>query len=105
MHAGLRPKLPYHAPTQPVRTHTRARYDADAGGGDVESRYAGAYEERVNPFREFIAGEKQARRRQLSAPDRIVFELGQVVSSSRCALLRTGLEDGRRGPHLNASCL
>lgn len=58
---------------------------ADAGGGDVERQYAGEYEERVNPFREFIAGERSLRRRQLSAPDRIMYELGQVVSSSRCA--------------------
>jgi len=50
----------------------------------VESRYARAYEERVDPFRDFIAGERAARRRALSAPDRIMFELGQVVSSSRC---------------------
>ncbi|KAK9826852.1 hypothetical protein WJX81_008080 [Elliptochloris bilobata] len=57
----------------------------DAGGGDVESRYAGAYEERVNPFRDFLAGERAARRRQLNALDRIVFELGQLVSSSRWA--------------------
>ena len=58
---------------------------ADAGGSDVERQYAGEYEERVNPFREFIAGERSLRRRQLSAPDRIMYELGQVVSSSRCA--------------------
>ena len=88
-----------------MRSHTHIQCEADASGGDVESRYAGAYEERVNPFREFIAGEKQARRRQLSAPDRIMFELGQVVSSSRCALLRTGLGDGRIVLHPNASCL
>ena len=51
----------------------------------MERQYAGEYEERVNPFREFIAGERSLRRRQLSAPDRIMYELGQVVSSSRCA--------------------
>lgn len=67
-----------------VGSPPRRRGAADAGGGDVESRYAGAYEERVDPFREFIAGERSLRRRQLSAPDRIMFELKQVVSSSRC---------------------
>ena len=60
-------------------------HGAGAGGGDVESQYAGEYEDRVNPFREFIAGERSLRRRQLSAPDRIMYELGHVVSSSRCA--------------------
>jgi hypothetical protein len=77
-----RVRKPY---TNPIPA-PRARGAAGAGaGGDVESRYARAYEERGDPFRDFIAGERAARRRALSAPDRIMFELGQVVSSSRCA--------------------
>ena len=56
---------------------------AEAGPGDVESRYTKEYEEQLNPFTDFQDKERSARRRQLSPADRLLYEVGQMVSGSR----------------------
>lgn len=56
---------------------------AEVGPGDVESRYTKEYEEQLNPFTDFQDKERSARRRQLSPTDRLLYEVGQMVSGSR----------------------
>ncbi|CAL8464232.1 g3767 [Coccomyxa elongata] len=59
----------------------------EVGPGDVESRYTWEYEEALNPFTDFRDKERTARRRQLSPVDRVLFEIGQIVSGSKGARL------------------
>ncbi|BDA49351.1 Protein CASP [Coccomyxa sp. Obi] len=59
----------------------------DVGPGDVESRYTREYEEALNPFTDFRDRERSARKRQLSPVDRVLFEIGQIVSGSKGARL------------------
>ena len=49
----------------------------------MESRYTKEYEEQLNPFTDFQDKERSARRRQLSPADRLLYEVGQMVSGSR----------------------
>ena len=49
----------------------------------MESRYTREYEEAVNPFTDFRDKERSARKRQLSPVDRVLFEIGQIVSGSK----------------------
>ena len=49
----------------------------------MESRYSKEYEEQLNPFTDFQDKERSARRRQLSPADRLLYEVGQMVSGSR----------------------
>ncbi|CAL5227002.1 g9892 [Coccomyxa viridis] len=65
---------------QGYRAQTRGR---EVGPGDVESRYTKEYEEQLNPFTDFQDKERSARRRQLSPTDRLLYEVGQMVSGSR----------------------
>ncbi|KAK9917963.1 hypothetical protein WJX75_000085 [Coccomyxa subellipsoidea] len=59
----------------------------DVGAGDVESRYTKEYEEALNPFTDFRDRERSARKRQLSPVDRMLYEIGQIVSGSKGARL------------------
>ena len=45
------------------------------------------YEEQLNPFTDFQDKERSARRRQLSPADRLLYEVGQMVSGSRFVAL------------------
>lgn len=57
----------------------------------MESRYTKEYEEQLNPFTAFQDKERSARRRQLSPTDRLLYEVGQMVTGSRyvvCSPLR-----------------
>ena len=56
---------------------------AEVGPGDVENRYTKEYEEQLNPFNDFQDKERSARRRQLSRTDRLLYEVGQMVTGSR----------------------
>lgn len=51
----------------------------------MESRYTKEYEEQLNPFTDFRDKERSARRRQLSPTDRVLYELGHMVTGSRSA--------------------
>jgi hypothetical protein len=62
---------------------TRMLLCADVGAGDVESRYTKEYEEALNPFTDFRDRERSARKRQLSPVDRMLYEIGQIVSGSK----------------------
>lgn len=62
---------------------TRMLLCADVGAGDMESRYTKEYEEALNPFTDFRDRERSARKRQLSPVDRVLYEIGQIVSGSK----------------------
>lgn len=49
----------------------------------MENRYTKVYEEQLNPFNDFQDKERSARRRQLSPTDRLLYEVGQMVTGSR----------------------
>ena len=51
--------------------------------GEVEHKYKSAYEENMNPFSDWKQREKASRKKQLSLPERVLYEGGQVISSSQ----------------------
>ncbi len=51
----------------------------------MEGRYQKAYEERINPFGDFRDKEKAARKQKMNVADRVIYEFGQIISSSQCA--------------------
>ncbi len=69
---------------------------AEVGPGDVESRYTKEYEEQLNPFTDFRDKERSARRRQLSPTDRVLYEVGQMITGSRSAQPAAAVNLGRR---------
>ena len=50
--------------------------------GEVETRYSTAYEEKVNPFSDFRARERDQRRSKMNVLDKVMFEFGQFISGS-----------------------
>lgn len=56
---------------------------ADIETGSIETKYGRAYEENLNPFSDWKQREKASRRKQLSIPDRLLYEIGQVISTSQ----------------------
>lgn len=68
---------------QLLRKDKCGSFCTEVGPGDVESRYTREYEEALNPFTDFRDKERSTRRRQLSPVDRVLFEIGQVVSGSK----------------------
>lgn len=49
----------------------------------MESRYTKEYEEQLNPFTDFRDKERSARKRQLSPTDRVLYEIGHIISGNR----------------------
>ncbi|KAK9803913.1 hypothetical protein WJX72_004650 [[Myrmecia] bisecta] len=70
---------------QGYQAQTRRKGDMEKG--EVETRYASAYEEKLNPFSDFRTRERETRRRQMHVADRVMFEFGQIISGSRFARL------------------
>lgn len=60
----------------------RSRKALDAELGEVETRYSTAYEEKVNPFSDFRARERDQRRSKMNVLDKVMFEFGQFISGS-----------------------
>lgn len=58
-------------------------WPAEVRPGDVESRYSKEYEEQLNPFTDFQDRERTQRRRQLNPTDRVLYEVGQMLTGSR----------------------
>lgn len=57
----------------------------DVEVGDVEGRYAGLYESKVDPFSKFRDREREQRRRHMGMADRAMFLFGQLINSSKLA--------------------
>lgn len=68
---------------QPKRFTSRTSACADVESGQIENKYASAYEERMNPFSDWKEREKASRRRQLNMADRVMYEFGQFISRSQ----------------------
>ena len=49
----------------------------------VEHKYGRAYEENLNPFSDWKQRERATRKKQLSIPERLLYEAGQIVSTSQ----------------------
>mmetsp|Transcript_33805 Transcript_33805/g.95676 ORF Transcript_33805/g.95676 Transcript_33805/m.95676 type:complete len:139 (-) Transcript_33805:244-660(-) len=56
-------------------------------GADVESRYASAYEDQLNPFSQFQAMQKDSQRRKMGVPERTVYMVGSLVFGNKYARL------------------
>lgn len=64
----------------------------DLEAGHIENKYDKAYEEKMNPFIDWKQKEKASRKKQLSMADRVMYEFGQIISSSRSVCCNFGSE-------------
>lgn len=62
---------------QPQLHHHRG---SEGGGHDIEARYSTLYEQRINPFAEFSAQERQRKMAELTVADRIVLNTAVAVA-------------------------
>ncbi|GAB4818452.1 hypothetical protein N2152v2_005498 [Parachlorella kessleri] len=66
-----------------ARRASSAAADLEAGG--VVGKYMREYEKSVNPFTDWKAREREARRRQLGLPDRAMYAFGSLISGNKAA--------------------